>query len=107
MEGGDRRGSKRNPKGEVTVFNDGASYLSDLYEVNLNYRSTTYDFEINASVVGGLLDFGGTDIVRQQRIELARRMLILPAAYAPLISDGGSADITDLHMKWCNWCFRP
>ena len=54
---------------------------------NLNYRSTTYDFEINASVVGHLLDFGGSDLVRRQRIEVARRMLGLPAAYAPLIAD--------------------
>jgi phosphatidylserine/phosphatidylglycerophosphate/cardiolipin synthase-like enzyme len=54
---------------------------------NLGYRSTTYDFEANASVVGDLLDFGGSDLVRAQRIELARRMLGLPAAYASLIAD--------------------
>ena len=54
---------------------------------NLNYRSTTYDFEINASMVGGLLDFGGSDLVRRQRIEIARQMLGLPAAYAPLVAD--------------------
>ncbi len=54
---------------------------------NLNYRSSTYDFEINASVVGSKLDFGGTDVVRRQRVELARQMMGLPAAFAPLISD--------------------
>jgi phosphatidylserine/phosphatidylglycerophosphate/cardiolipin synthase-like enzyme len=54
---------------------------------NLNCRSTTYDFEINAGIVGDRLEFGGTDVVRQQRVEIARRMLGLPAAFAPLIVD--------------------
>ena len=54
---------------------------------NLNYRSSTYDFEINAGIVGDQIDFGGTDVVRRQRIELARRMLGLPVAYAPMIAD--------------------
>ena len=63
---------------------------------NINYRSTTYDFELNASLVGNRLDFGGTDPVRAQRVELARRMLGLPASFAGLLRD---PDVMFAHLK--------
>jgi hypothetical protein len=63
---------------------------------NINYRSTTYDFELNASVVGNRLDFGGTDPVRAQRVELARRMLGLPVSFAGLLRD---PDVMFAHLK--------
>jgi len=81
----------RNQSGGAVYVHSKHLIVDDVWmsigSANLNYRSTTYDFEINASIVGDLLYFGGSDLVRQQRIELARRMLGLPAAYAPLIAD--------------------
>ena len=81
----------RNRSGGTVYVHSKHMIVDDVWmsigSTNLNYRSTTYDFEINASIVGDILEFGGSDVVRQQRIELARRMLGLPAAYAPLIAD--------------------
>jgi len=54
---------------------------------NVNFRSMTYDCELNVSIVGRQLFKGASGVVRSQRIEIARRMLGLPASYAPLIQD--------------------
>lgn len=81
----------RNREGKTVYVHSKHLIVDDVWmsigSANLNYRSSTYDFEINASVVGARLDFGATDLVRSQRIELARQMLGLPAAFAPLIAD--------------------
>ncbi|HRW11371.1 MAG TPA: phospholipase D-like domain-containing protein, partial [Caldilineaceae bacterium] len=54
---------------------------------NFTLRGSTYEMEINASVAGRKLVKGGTDLVREQRIEVCRRMLGLPLAYATLLQD--------------------
>ncbi|MCB0108383.1 MAG: hypothetical protein KDE53_20825, partial [Caldilineaceae bacterium] len=54
---------------------------------NFTLRGSTYEMEINASVAGRKLVKGGTDLVREQRIEVCRRMLGLPKAYATLLQD--------------------
>jgi len=54
---------------------------------NINYRSMTFDTEINASIVGQQLYDGTTQVVQEQRIDLIRRMLGLPASYAPLLRE--------------------
>ncbi len=54
---------------------------------NSNLRSMTYDYEINASIIGRKTYKGGTDQVRNQRIELFRKLLGVPNAYFALLND--------------------
>lgn len=54
---------------------------------NFTFRGSTYEMEINAATVDRLLQQGGGVAVREQRIELCRRMLGLPMAYATLLQD--------------------
>jgi phosphatidylserine/phosphatidylglycerophosphate/cardiolipin synthase-like enzyme len=54
---------------------------------NFSVRGSTYEMEINATAVGRKLVKGGTDLVREQRIELCRRLLGLPKAYSALLQD--------------------
>jgi phosphatidylserine/phosphatidylglycerophosphate/cardiolipin synthase-like enzyme len=54
---------------------------------NIGYRSMSYDFEIDAAIVGQELYNGGTGVVRAQRMELWRRHLNLPLALSSLLSD--------------------
>lgn len=54
---------------------------------NFTLRGSTYEMELNASLAGHKLAKGGTDLVREQRIEVCRRMLGLPKAYATLLQD--------------------
>jgi phosphatidylserine/phosphatidylglycerophosphate/cardiolipin synthase-like enzyme len=83
----------RNRAGSPVYVHSKTMIVDDVWmavgSTNINYRSTTYDFEINANVLGNRLDFGGTDVVRGQRVELARRMLGLPPAFAALLREPG------------------
>lgn len=54
---------------------------------NFTFRGSTYEMELNASVAGRKLYKGGTDLVREQRIEICRRTLGLPQSYATLMQD--------------------
>lgn len=54
---------------------------------NMSNRGLTYEMEINAAVVGQKLYEGGTAVVREQRIELCRRLLGLPKAYTAVLED--------------------
>jgi hypothetical protein len=54
---------------------------------NFTFRGTTYEMEMNAATVDRVLQQGGGAAVREQRIELCRRMLGLPAAYSALMQD--------------------
>lgn len=54
---------------------------------NMTNRGLTYEMEINAAAVGQKLYGGGTNIVRDQRIELCRRLLGLPKAYTAVLED--------------------
>lgn len=54
---------------------------------NMTNRGLTYEMEINAAVVGQKLYEGGTTVVREQRIELCRRLLGLPKAYTAALED--------------------
>ncbi len=54
---------------------------------NMSNRGLTYEMEINAAVVGQKLYEGGTAVVREQRIELSRRLLGLPKAYTAVLED--------------------
>lgn len=54
---------------------------------NFSFRGSSYEMEINGSVVGRKLVKGGTDVVREQRIEVCRRMLGLPKSYSTLLQD--------------------
>lgn len=54
---------------------------------NMSNRGLTYEMEINAAVVGQKLYEGGTNVVREQRIEICRRLLGLPKAYTAVLED--------------------
>jgi hypothetical protein len=54
---------------------------------NINYRGMTYDWEFDAGVIGRRLYKGGTAVVRNQRIEVCRRLLGLPRAYSAALQD--------------------
>lgn len=54
---------------------------------NIGSRSLTYDWEINATVVGDELIEGATQIVRSQRMEIFRLMVGLPKTYHSLFQD--------------------
>jgi hypothetical protein len=66
------------------------SFMS-IGSANFTFRGTTYEMELNASAVGRMLYKGGTDLVREQRIELCRRMLGLPKPYSTLLQDWNAA----------------
>lgn len=81
----------RNREGKPVYVHSKQMIVDDVWmsigSSNMNFRSMSYDCEINASVVGRSLVRGGTGTVRSQRIDLASRMLGLPAAYAPMLQD--------------------
>ncbi len=81
----------RNREGTQVYVHSKHMIVDDVWMIigssNINFRSMTYDCEINASIVGRTLFKGASGVVRSQRVELARRMLGLPAAYAPLVQD--------------------
>lgn len=54
---------------------------------NMGYRSMTYDFEIDAAIIGNKLYKGGTEVVRNQRVEIWRQLLNLPVAMSPILQD--------------------
>lgn len=54
---------------------------------NINYRSMSYDWEINAACIGKKLFKGGTHNVRAHRIEICRILTGLPKAYSALLQD--------------------
>ena len=54
---------------------------------NINYRSMSYDWEINAACIGKKLFKGGTHNVRAHRIEICRILAGLPKAYVALLQD--------------------
>jgi len=54
---------------------------------NINYRGMSYDWEFDASIIGRRLYKGGSDTVRNQRIEICRLLLGLPKAYSTLLQD--------------------
>ncbi len=54
---------------------------------NINYRSMSYDWEINAACIGKKLFKGGTHNVRAHRIEICRILAGLPKAYTALLQD--------------------
>jgi phosphatidylserine/phosphatidylglycerophosphate/cardiolipin synthase-like enzyme len=61
--------------------------IMSIGSANFSIRGSTYEMEINATAVGRKLVKGGTDLVREQRIELCRRLLGLPKAYSTLLQD--------------------
>jgi phosphatidylserine/phosphatidylglycerophosphate/cardiolipin synthase-like enzyme len=65
--------------------------VDDVYmsigSANFTFRGTTYEMEINAATVDPTLQQGGGVAVRDQRVELCRRMLGLPASYAAMMQD--------------------
>lgn len=54
---------------------------------NFTFRGATYEMELNAATVDRTLQQGGGVAVREQRIELCRRMLGLPMAYSSMMQD--------------------
>ena len=54
---------------------------------NMNYRSMWYDIEINVTMVGNKLFRGGTDVVKEHRVNLCSQMLGLPQAYRAMLHD--------------------
>lgn len=54
---------------------------------NSGYRSMTYDFEIDAAIIGKELYKGGTAVVRSQRVELWRRHLNMPESLGHILQD--------------------
>lgn len=54
---------------------------------NMSNRGLTYEGEINAAVMGQKMYKGGSHVVREQRIELSRRLLGLPKAYRSALHD--------------------
>jgi phosphatidylserine/phosphatidylglycerophosphate/cardiolipin synthase-like enzyme len=54
---------------------------------NFTFRGSTYEMELNAATVDRVLLQGGGAAVREQRVELCRRMLGLPAAYSAMMQD--------------------
>ncbi len=54
---------------------------------NMSNRGLTYEGEINAASMGQKLYKGGTHVIREQRIELCRRLLGLPKAYRSALHD--------------------
>lgn len=54
---------------------------------NIGYRSLTYDFEVNAAIVGTRLFKGGSALVRRQRLSLWSRNLGLPESLESMLED--------------------
>lgn len=54
---------------------------------NINYRSMSYDWEINAACVGKKLFKGATHNIRKQRMEICRILSGVPKAYTALLQD--------------------
>lgn len=54
---------------------------------NFTYRGSTYEMELNGSVVARKLTRGGGDLIREQRVEICRRLLGLPQSYSTLVQD--------------------
>ncbi|HEX2125793.1 MAG TPA: phospholipase D-like domain-containing protein [Thermoleophilaceae bacterium] len=80
-----------NRKGDEIYVHSKTMVVDDVFmtigSANFTFRGTTYEMEINAAVVDRTLQQGGGVAVREQRIELCRRMLGLPAAYAAMMQD--------------------
>ena len=75
-----------NRRGDEIYVHSKTMVVDDVFmtigSANFTFRGTTYEMEINAATVDRTLQQGGGVAVREQRIELCRRMLGLPAAYA-------------------------
>jgi phosphatidylserine/phosphatidylglycerophosphate/cardiolipin synthase-like enzyme len=79
-----RRGDEIYVHSKTMVVDDAFMTIGS---ANFTFRGTTYEMEINAATVDRTLQQGGGVAVREQRIELCRRMLGLPAAYAAMMQD--------------------
>lgn len=59
--------------------------LMSIGSANFSNRGLTYEFEINASIIGRKLFKGGTNLVRHHRVEVCRKLLGLPRAYDAIL----------------------
>lgn len=80
-----------NSKGKEIYVHSKHIIVDDVFMMigssNMNYRSMSYDWEINAACVGKKLFKGGTHNVRAHRIEICRKLAGLPKAYTALLQD--------------------
>jgi phosphatidylserine/phosphatidylglycerophosphate/cardiolipin synthase-like enzyme len=80
-----------NRRGDEIYVHSKTMVVDDVFmtigSANFTSRGTTYEMEINAATVDRTLQQGDGVAVREQRIELCRRMLGLPAAYAAMMQD--------------------
>ncbi len=81
----------RNRDGEPVYVHSKQMIVDDVWMTigssNMNYRGMSYDMELDAAVIGRNLYRGGSDIVRNQRIEICRLLLGLPKAYSAVLQD--------------------
>lgn len=80
-----------NHHGEEVYVHSKQIIVDDVFmsigSANFSVRGTTYEMEINAAIADPVLMQGGGTEVREQRIELCRRMLGLPKSYSALLQD--------------------
>ena len=80
-----------NRRGDEIYVHSKTMVVDDVWmsigSANFTFRGTTYEMEINAAVIDQTLQQGGGVAVREQRSELCRRMLGLPAAYGAMMQD--------------------